>query len=59
MGLREIIARLSANPGWHRTDDIVPALDQCYRAVDRSLVKATRNGDIRSRKAQYAKGWSI
>jgi hypothetical protein len=58
MGQREIIAWLSANPGWHRTDDIVPALDQCYRAVDRSLVKAARSGDIKSRKAQYAKEWS-
>lgn len=58
MGQREIIAWLSANPSWHRTDDIVSALDQCYRAVDRSLVKAARSGDTKSRKAQYAKGWS-
>jgi len=58
MGQREIIAWLSANPVWHRTDDIVIALNQYTRAVLRGLRKATRNGDIRSRKAQYAKGWS-
>lgn len=39
-------------------DDITSAMDQCYRAVDRSLVKAARSGDIKSRKAQYAKEWS-
>lgn len=58
MGQREIITWLSANPGWHRTDDITSAMDQCYRAVDRSLVKAARSGDIKSRKARYAKEWS-
>ena len=58
MGQREIMAWLEANPGWHRTDDITHAMDQCYRAVDRSLVKAARSGDIKSRKAQYAKEWS-
>lgn len=57
MGQREIIAWLSANPGWHRTDDIVIALNQCTRAVLRGLRKAARSGDIKSRKAQYVKEW--
>ena len=59
MGQREVIDWLSTHPGWHRTDDITCALGQCYRAVDRSQVKAARSGDIKSRKAQYAKEWSV
>jgi hypothetical protein len=59
MGQREVVAWLSANPGWHRTDDITHAMGQCYRAVDRGLVNAARCGDIKSRKSQYAKEWSI
>jgi len=58
MGQREVIDWLSTNPRWHRTDDITCALGQCYRAVDRSLVKAACSGDIKSRKSQYAKEWS-
>jgi len=58
MGQREVIDWLKTNDGWHTTVEIVAGLDQCYRAVDRSLVKAARQNDIQSRKARYAKEWS-
>ena len=58
MGQREVIDWLKANDGWHTTTEIVAGLDQCYRVVDRSLVKAASQNDIRSRRARYAKEWS-
>lgn len=58
MGQREVIEWLKANEGWHTTEEICQALGQCYRGVDRGLIKAASHGDIKSRKSQYAKEWS-
>jgi len=46
---------LEANPGWHTTQDLMAALDQGQKGVQRSLRLASSHGYIRARKAKCAK----
>lgn len=55
MSQADVTAWLEANPGWHTIQDLMIALDQGQKGVQRSLRLAVSHGYIKARKAKCAK----
>lgn len=55
MTQRDVTDWLEANPGWHTIQDLMTALDQGQKGVQRSLSLAVSHGYIKARKAKCTK----
>jgi hypothetical protein len=54
MGQREIIAWLSANPGWHKTTDIVTGVGKGQSSVYNSARALAKHGEIQKRSCGHS-----